>query len=197
MSGGIPLEGFPTAIATSACKLVYQCCTTAQRAENPFVGSTEAACRSNYGALFTLVVPEMNQSITQGRLRYDGEALAACLATFEASGCSGTIDDPAQCEGVFIPLVESGGACTQQGECIDTACLGGDPGNDTDGVCGAPQANGADCTDDDECSSGYCSGLACEPQLPNGEDCFTDSECESGFCDLNGVCAQGTSAVCE
>jgi hypothetical protein len=197
MSAGIPLENLPTRLGASACKLVFACCTPDQRAANPFVGDTEAECRNNYAAVFTLVLPEMNQSIAQGRMRYDGVALEACLVAFEADGCTGGIEDPAQCEGVFVPLVEVGEGCTQSGECIDSTCLGGDPTNDVDGTCGAPQANGADCTGDEECASGYCSGISCEPKVANGAACFTDAECESDFCDPNGVCAAASSSVCE
>lgn len=101
------------------------------------------------------------------------------------------------CEGVFNPLVEPGGGCTQQGECIDSACIGGNASTDVDSACGAPVENGAACTDDGECASGYCSGIACEPKVANGEFCVTDPECESDFCSPEGVCATGTSEICE
>jgi hypothetical protein len=194
---GVPLEEMPTRLGAMACGLLYSCCTSEQLGANPFAGSTEAECRSNYTTLFTLIVPEVNQSITQGRLRYDGEALEACATQVEEAGCAGTIDDPLECEGVFVPLVESGGACTQQGECIDSACIGGDPGADIDGACGAPQANGATCTDDDECASGYCDGILCAPKVANGEACTTDAQCTSDFCNPDGECATTTSEICE
>jgi hypothetical protein len=197
MNAGIPIESLPTRLSASVCKLIFECCSADQRATNPFVGDTEAECRSNYAAIYTLILPEINQSIALGRTRYDGVALEACLAAFEANGCSGDIDDPAECEGVAVPLVEVGGSCTQPGECIGSTCLGADPTNDVDGVCGAPRANGSDCTDDEECASGYCSGVSCEPKAADGAECTTDPACESGFCDPSGVCATLSSSICE
>jgi hypothetical protein len=194
--GAIPIESLPTRLASTICKLAYQCCSSEQRGENIFIGSTEAECRSNYGAFLALATPEWNQSITKKRMRYDGNGAATCLSRIEAAGCSGG-EDPAACDGVFIPLVQSGGACTQQGECIDSACIGGDSTNDIDGLCGSPLANGADCTDDGECASGYCSGVSCEAQVANGTACSIDSECVSDFCDSDGVCADETSSVCD
>lgn len=193
---GSGIENMPSSLARSICKLVYQCCSTTERAENPFVGNTEAECRSNYSTFLTLAVPEMNQSITKGRMRYDGGALSSCLSQLEAAGCDGGAADPAQCEGVFVPLVRSGGACTQQGECIDSVCLGGDSTNDIDGTCGAPLPDGADCIDSAECEGGFCDGLTCAAQLPNGSSCFLDEECVSDFCDANGVCAPPSTSVC-
>jgi hypothetical protein len=196
--GAVPISSFASRTAATACKLTYECCTSAQRAENAFFGTTEAECTSNYSALFTLVVPEINQSISQGRLRYDGNAYGACLAQIEAAGCAGTVTDPLQCDNALVPLVESGGACTQQGECIDSACIGGDSSADVDGQCGAPLANGADCTDDGECSSGYCDGLSCAAQVANGAACSTDAQCQSDQCNTTTfVCEEATSAVCE
>lgn len=196
-SGAIPIEGLPARLGGSACKLVYRCCTSAQRAENIFFGSTEAECRSNYSALFALAVPEWNQSIGKGRLRYDANAAAACLSQLDGQACSGATIDPAACEAVFVPLVQSGGACTQQGECVNSACHGGDSTNDIDGMCGAPLANGADCTDDEQCASGYCNGISCDAKVANGATCFTDAECVSDFCDANGVCAVASASACE
>jgi hypothetical protein len=194
-SGAIPIESFPARLAATACKSLYQCCSDAQRAENIFSGNTEAECRANYSALFTLGMPEWNQSIGKGRLRYDGNAASVCLSRLDSAGCTESVD--AACDGIFVPLVRSGGACTQQGECIDSACLGGDSTNDVDGECGPPLANGADCTDDAECTSNYCDGLACASRSVNGAACLSDAECESEYCEADGFCGEPSNSVCE
>jgi hypothetical protein len=194
----IPLESMPSRFAGTVCKLTYQCCTPAQRGENTFLGDTEAECKSNYTALFTLALPEWNQSIAKKRLRYDGTAFASCLSQVEAAGCTAMPNAAAACEAFLVPLVMTGGACTQQGECIDGACFGGDSVNDIDGACGGPVASGADCEDDVQCASGYCSGLTCAPKMVNGATCDGDSACESGQCNTTTfVCEPATSNVCE
>lgn len=195
--GGSGIENMPSSLARTLCKLTYQCCTNAQRAENPFVGDTEAECRSNISAFLTLGVPDLNRSISKGRMRYDGGALSSCLAQLEAAGCNAVAVDPAQCDGVFVPLVESGGACTHHDECIDGVCHGGDSTNDMDGTCGTPLPDGADCVDSDECASGYCDRLSCAAQAPNGGSCTSDEECASEVCDADGFCAPSSSSVCE
>jgi hypothetical protein len=196
--GAIPLESMPSRFAGTVCKITYQCCTTAQRGDNPFLGDTEAECKSNYTTLFTLAVPEWNQSIAKKRLRYDGAAFASCLSQVEAAGCTGLPEDTSACEAFLVPLVMTGGACTQQGECIDSACFGGDSTNDVDGTCGPPVANGAECEDDVQCASGYCSGLACAPKMVNGATCDVDAACESNHCSATTfVCAAPTTNVCE
>jgi hypothetical protein len=195
---GIPLESMPARLGGTLCKLSYQCCTAAQREGNLFIGTTEAECKSNYQTILALGVPEINQSISKKRMRYDGNALASCLSRLESAGCNSTAADAVACDGVFIPLVPSGGACTAQGECVTGGCFGADATNDVDGMCGAPVANGTDCDDDQQCASGYCNGLSCEAKVPNGSACSTDAECESDECNTTTlVCETESGSVCE
>jgi hypothetical protein len=194
---GIPLENMPSRYAATLCKLSYQCCTAEERGDNIFLGETEAECKSNLGALLTFGVPEWNQSIAKKRLRYDSNAFATCLSQIESAGCDAVVEDVTACETFFVPLVPTGGACTQQGECIDSACFGGDSTADVDGTCGPPVANGTDCTDDVQCASGNCGGLVCEAKVVNGATCAGDAECESGQCNpTTFVCETASSDVC-
>lgn len=193
--GDVPLEQFPTRIAAAACRIEFECCSEADRADNPFIGSTEAECRTNYGALFTLLVPTVSASVAGGRVRYDADAMGRCLDALDAAGCSPSVAD-VSCEGAFVPLVRSGGACAQDMECIDSTCLGETGDVDPDGTCGAPLPNGTYCEDDSDCASGYCP-FNCEARLPNGSTCSFDEECESDHCDLDAyVCAPPSDDVC-
>jgi hypothetical protein len=195
--GAVPLEELPTRLAAVTCKQLFACCPPEDLAENPFIGSTEAECRTNTGALLTLLIPPISSAVAGGRARYDADAMGDCLRLAEAADCTPTADETV-CEQWLIPLVPAGGACSQDFECIGTTCLGesGDAGV-TDGVCAAPLANGEDCLDDGECASGYCP-LTCEPTLPDGSTCTSDEECTSGYCDLaTYACAPPSNSVCD
>jgi hypothetical protein len=108
--------------------------------------------------------------------------------------------------------VDDGGACAQAYECSSGACTNGvctpqvsndgtackTPGDCTSGICDsagtglcvAKSGDGADCTDDLSCMSGWCSGAKCTAPVANGMACTDGTNCTSGHC------AAGTCAAC-
>jgi hypothetical protein len=193
--GAVALGSFGTRTAAYFCKTAFACCTSEERGEGS--PATEAECRAAYGSLFALVADEIGESVANGRVRYDGAAYGVCLAQADAAGCTGTEAFDACVGGVITPLVDTGGACQQQSECIDSACIGGDSSANTDGVCGAPQPLGAACSQGEECASGACPFGSCEAKAANGSECFDDDECVSGHCDGNAfVCSADAGAFC-
>jgi hypothetical protein len=148
--------------------------------------------------IFGRVANEIGESVANGRALYDGAAYGACLDQADAAGCSETATFDTCANSVTTPLVSSGGACQQQAECIDSACVGGDSSANADGVCTSPLAVGAACEAGTECSTGSCPFGTCEPKAPNGSACFDDDECVSDFCDSSAfVCAAETPSVCD
>jgi hypothetical protein len=176
---GVSLTEFPVQFAAGYCDWVYRCCPREQLEHldsSPFFGNSEDECRTNYSALITLVVPSITESEGQGRLRYDPGVVARCLQALGTS-CEGV---EILCDSLGEPLVPIGGACRQDGECIDSVCIG--ETSDADGVCGLPLSVGESCMDDGECVSDRCQGT-CAELANNGEHCVTDSDCVSEYCD--------------
>ena len=129
---GVPIENMLTAYAAAYCSWLYRCCPSEQlahlaNAPLAFTGNSEAECRTNYQALVTLVLPTMTASQAAGRLRYDPRAAKACF-----DGLKSSCWPPGACPPWVEPLVATGGACTQDGECHDRVCLG--ETSDTDGI---------------------------------------------------------------
>ena len=168
-SGGqasIPLAMFPTAFANVFCDKVYACCSAAERMGNFLVGTDAASCKTTLGGLLNLVIPDIQQSIAAGRAAYHGDKLAVCLDKLRLLGCPDARMNGIEktivpeCDGFLEPKVAVGGACTDDGECINGYC---------DGTCIALKPNGQTCDDDIQCSSDVCDPVTskCVP-LPPG-----------------------------
>jgi hypothetical protein len=101
-------------------------------------------------------------------------------------------------DGASAACVDRGTACTSNAQCNVGHCDVGD-GTSKTGFCvpntqaGQP---GDICSDNNQCASGNCGGLAPKPgggwqvgqcaasaQKPLGETCFTNAQCQSAYCD--------------
>jgi hypothetical protein len=158
---------------------------------------------------FTACDPVTHKCVAASRpgqlcANYVGIEYAFCRG---ASVCRSGDDDVRRC----VTLVEDGGACAHEIECRSRICTNGicavmapndgapcdNPSQCSSGICNyamgvcvARYANGADCTSDGFCMSGWCSGGKCTPTGATGAACAVGSQCASGHC------AAGTFADC-
>jgi hypothetical protein len=123
-----------------------------------------AACRAS---LFS-TTDQLVASVNAGRIKYDGNAAAACLDTLRATGCNRT-DEPEAwelpCLATFKGVLAAGATCYIDEECVTGSC------------------DSSSCASASACCAGTCEDLPVVPNpVPAGGEC-------SG---PNAVCAQGT-----
>lgn len=209
--GTTELDNLGMELALASCGRQFDCCTDAEIMEQ-YMGitydgqpiTTEEQCVALTNALFSgLAVPQYQASLAAGRIEYDGEAAADCIAAIESLTCAqysaGQLNDsPSGCRPFILPKVADGGGCTQDSECTSRNCVGATVqpnGPSTDGMCQPMPTAGQRC--DDDCASGlYCgydlqAGMEiCQAMKADGMECDFDDECTSDHCDsLSGRCA--------
>ena len=72
-----------------------------------------------------LASTQLGQQQTEGRLRYDGRAAAACFANMGNAACTAASNDWSgipNCDAYIVPLVATGGACDGDEECLTGFC---------------------------------------------------------------------------
>jgi len=162
-------------------------------------GTDEPGCETKTEAAFQNQLTAVKTSQQQGRSRYDGAKLMACLAYIRSSTCEtlGTTNHFAGipgCDNFVQPLVDAGGSCTADWECtggsckdgrcgalpkagdmcVDSRCAAGAACNAPTEMCVATTTDGASCTLGTECPSGVCTGGTCSPRP---KTCFYASGC--------------------
>lgn len=212
--GGSPvsLADLPEALGGAACDKMFDCCTEAEimmqfESIDP-PPSTPEECQALLAGFLGLGTSTWMESQDAGRLAYHADAAGDCIAAIRSLTCDayhgGVTEEPAgaaACDEMIEPLVDEGGACSQDAECTTGFCDGAT--GDMDGACAVPPAEGEDCVFD--CAEGlFCdfdSGSTCQPEKADGADCDSDSQCASGDCvgadpsmGISGTC--GTEAVC-
>jgi hypothetical protein len=208
--GSVALDDFGMAIGVASCGKQFECCTDAEIIEqymnikyNGHSITTEAECVELTTAVFTsLAVLNYKESLAMGRIEYDGDAAADCVAAIEGATCteynSRMISGTSDCRPFILSKVGDGGACTQSYECTSDNCVGATvvlDGPDTDGMCMPMPGEGQPCEDD--CAEGFhCAfdsstgGETCQALAVDGAMCIVDSECASDYCDKDAdVCA--------
>ncbi len=217
-SGGIALDNLGAEVSKASCAKIFECCDGAEIMEE-FEGitvsgqpiTTEAQCVQFTSALVAgFLTQAYKDSIAKGRIEYDGEAAAGCMAAIEAASCGEysmqmSIDAPPGCESFVIPLVAEGGGCTQDYECTTDNCDGamvipGEPG--TDGTCKPRSGLGQECRSDNCVDGAFCefgsmAGKSiCKAQKADGQPCTFDEQCTSERCSGDsqspGTCGAGT-----
>jgi hypothetical protein len=171
---------------------------------------TAAVCRylvrcgqmPDHGTCAGAMHPEAQRSLVQplsdaksGKIRYDAERAASCLARFGAQACDGSEAAAinAHCEPVFQGKVEPGGVCTSNAACTSGRCAMGAcrTGQCCMGVCesrppraavGAPCGSGlgqAECVLEAYCGRQPSGAGLCEARVPAGQPCPQLDACAS------------------
>jgi hypothetical protein len=184
---GVPIDTAPQQIAATVCPKAYSCCTAQQLMGNDMAGTDEVSCERKTADAFQNQLTAVQTSQSDGRVRYDGDKLAACLAYIRESSCEtlGKTNHFAGipgCDNFVMPLVSDGGGCAYDWECTGGLC--------TDGKCGTLPGPHEACTTNSRCAAGSsCAGTTnmCVAQVADGDSCTDGTECPSGVC-TGGVC---------
>ena len=209
---GIPVDQIATDIAMTVCPKAWSCCAATQLMGNDMAGTSESDCETKTKNGYSQQLQQVQSSMDAGRARYEQAKVDACLQTIQMSTCqmlnttNHLIGIPG-CESFVTPLVDLGGACGQDYECIsgwcnnnscerragaDEACSSHIPCEtglvcdlglpDGQQICVAPQADGATCTDLLQCQSTVCddASMTCVPNTATM--CFYSSGCSAAGC---------------
>lgn len=209
-NGTTELDNLGLELATTNCEKQFDCCTDAEIMQQ-FMGitydgqpiTTEDQCVEFTNAIFSgLAVPHFKDSLAMGRIEYDGEAAADCIAEIGSLTCSeysaGRNNELLlACRPFLRPKVADGGGCTEDYECTSHNCVGATDqpnGPSTDGMCKPMPAAGQEC--DGNCATGmYCgydqsAGMdVCQPLKADGMQCNVADECMNDHCDSTRMCA--------
>jgi hypothetical protein len=191
---GIPIEKTATEYSQAICTKAYACCTAAQLMNNKSAGTSEPECEASTADDFRRQLQQRQEAENAGRAKYDQAKVDACLAAIRAATCAEltTIRSLAgipACDSTFVtPLVEIGGKCQQDFECIGGVCQKG-PGA-FDGVCAAGVAAGASCATDHCAQDLICDGHGsddrsddlCVAEQDDGAACNDAFDCKSRNC---------------
>jgi hypothetical protein len=201
--GSIPIEDVDARAKAAFCEWIVGC---------NFLPD-QATCLANT----TLGLAQMIADVGNGKVTYDGDAAASCLASISGQGCTWTslISDAGGeaevCLDVFTGTVAESGACFDDEECAGdySTCASGtcDPtAQCCAGTCMAGTAPtivpaGGSCqgTTNVECATGtYCdsSTRVCTTQVAAGGTCSDIDSCATGlFCQVK-VSGSTVTRVC-
>jgi hypothetical protein len=196
--GSISLDEFSSKFARATCEHTFRCCDATEIMDQ-FDGidpppTSVDECVSTYGVFIQLGVLFWRDGIDTGRIQYDSEAAADCLAAFEVIGCTlAPEEDPPACDRFIIGKVAAGDTCEGDEECAapDSFC---DTDSEGPSTCKALPTVGMPC--DFDCASGaYCDSTdQCAALKADGAACVFDSECQSHNCDsASSQCATRTT----
>jgi hypothetical protein len=152
----------------------------------------EATCES---ATFTEL--QVQAEAAAGKVKYDGEAAASCLAAYGALGCSASEVGAASssvvetCSHVFTGTIVNGGACLIDQECASQSCnlSACDGASCCLGSCQAQIALGGDCSSAGAVCAG---GTFCKPGISGGALCAAPIAPGQACDDASDLCAPGT-----
>ncbi|HVU04463.1 MAG TPA: Dickkopf N-terminal cysteine-rich domain-containing protein [Polyangiaceae bacterium] len=147
--GGVALADLPDQLAGALCDAVDPCfgplLASFLKGKDCKTSQIESLQQGEFSLLQT--------AIDDGRVKYDGTRVAACLSAVKAAACdviSTRLSD--LCPGVITGTVATGGDCTMNAECTPGDFC--DESSTCPGKCAALLGEGSACTDDDECKSG-------------------------------------------
>jgi hypothetical protein len=183
-SESIPLSEFDSRATKTLCDREVRCGNYPD----------EASCES---ATFSEL--QIEADTAAGKVKYDGEAAASCLAAYGSLGCSASAAGPASpslnetCSHVFTGTIANGGACLIDEECASQSCDLSTCGGAACclGACqaqialgGGCSAVGAACVQGTFCKVGSSGGAICTAPLALGQACDGASDrCAPGtFC---------------
>ncbi len=198
--GGVSPSEFPAAIAEVTCSRLAECCTTEEFMDETLGSDDEAECKAIFTGFGGLLADVIEDSVAAGRLIYHGDRVQTCLDVIAGLSCAdfqteADIEGSA-CQDPFEGLVENGGECANDFDCVSNYCSGDSldfEGNIMFGACIDAPVAGQPCDDNDCADGAFCdrSGETptCAPLLADGASCNLSSECLSDNCDDTGTCS--------
>lgn len=172
------------------CHNLYQCCTEEQIEDSLGVTEprTEVQCREDKKRECVRGSAQIRDSLQNGRVTFNAEALDACLTAYAApeDTCATYVTElpwaEACKEQAFVGAVASGGACF-----FDHDCAGAPESAECgpDQKCVALPTGGAPCPTG-ACAAGFFCGTTqtCQAKLAEGATCTSTAQCQTDlFCD--------------
>lgn len=164
--GSIAPSELPALLAQAYCQALESCFGIIF---DEFLPAGEDCVERTQKSLENGELSTLEQAIADGKVKYDGGKVQACLNEIAQSGCAFFTDrDIAACVAAVDGTVDQGGDCSSGSECKSPYFC---------------QASGA------------CPGT-CAPRLGAGEACEADGNCQDGLVcrEDTGVCAQPAAA---
>jgi hypothetical protein len=226
---GIQIDKVATDIGQTVCTAAYRCCTLDQLMNNSSAGTDasdttmpakdctmntatcEQACEQETTQNYRQQLSAVQTSVNQKRATYEQAKVDACLQTIRQSDCStlnmtNHLTGVPGCESFTTPLVNAGGACGNDYECITGWCKFPATGGG-DGVCTMPNVGMSCATDScgqgmvcDTRGTGDQSDDICVAPADNGMPCTDSATCKSNNCSSSGgsgmTCQPSTAAMC-
>ena len=182
--GGISIDEAGDKFQSEYCKYLARC----------HVVPSESACHDlNIGISLT---PDasLDEAINQGKVKYDGEALAQCYETIGSFSCDRTDENGRRltsqsCYDAIKGTVGAGGQCALDQECKSRTCdVPSCPDACCQGTCVGdapppfPVPAGGVCQSSSDCADGtYCTNSVCTALKMAGATCTSNSECGYGL----------------
>lgn len=204
----IALADLAAAVAVELCKANFDTCPP----EKKIPYATQVGCVAAVAAADAADFAKLAALVAAGKLTFDGQAAAQCLA-LAAESCSNfeLVEGPPVCTKVFVGKSTSGAACGYNVECASDYCY---TPTSCAGTCKKRVLLGASCSDKDMCEAGaVCSGGVCVANLLKGAGaacnplkckeglyCANTEKCTSlvklgGSCDIVGACEPGAQCI--
>ena len=196
-SGSIPVDELPAKYATAVCTALQNCVGSA--VFSLFLGGAncvDLTTKRLENGTFAL----MQQKITAGTIRYDGNKAQACFDALSSLTCDGLLqrDQPA-CLAALDGVVALGGDCDINEECAGSAICQSSTGT-CPGKCVALLSAGLACSADGDCASGLqCSSETslCVSPAVVGDACeYGSPPCSPGLLCLGKDETAKTPGVC-
>ena len=176
--GYVSLDEYPVALREALCTYYVRCGQIRD----------EAACEGlNFGNV--AISDRFRFAVAAKHIRWNGEAVYACMQRASEASCDHADPDDWRCEGpLFEGLLHDGELCYWGSECISKECWDGGTGECHESCCAgtcvgdaAPQ-NGriGDPCRFSRCLEGRCNGNICVARVPDGGTCMFDDECQVG-----------------
>jgi hypothetical protein len=160
---GLAPDLAPKALAEAICPAAYRCCSADQLMSNDQAGTDVATCETKTEAAFESHVANIKASEKKGRVVYSGLKVQGCVDFLKSASCmdlqmTGHFTGLPACSSFLTPLIDAGGPCSQDFECIDSFCDRTGVAAGQDGTCRAFAKAGEACSADLRCAS----DLACD-----------------------------------
>jgi hypothetical protein len=181
--GALPLAKVAADVRAALCEKIYTCCSASERMTNPTIGTDRRSCQDALDGEASILLADIGQSVSQGRVIYHADKMATCLEDIKAASCdavknpAGDLSITEMCDEVFEPRVPVGGACSDYWDCAGGWCIG-DQGGLKD-MCVPLKSAGEECDEDPECGTGTCYLRACTGPRPG-----SGNICKIGTTDL-------------
>ena len=177
-TNGVPVGSWGQQTSAAVCARLFGCCNANEAAQMGY--TTEAQCEAT---LSGKEQTSLNQVLSTGMVRYDGQTAVTCLNDISNDSCAalfrlGNLTLPASCSNVTQGTGQTGAPCGD----LDFTCASNDCESD---YCAAPSCRTISCPIGQFCDP---TSLGCLPGQPAGSNCTYNAECDPSVVCRAGIC---------